>query len=83
MVKNSEFELEVLSVLWEEIKTVLPAFSGRKKRLRQEIVNLYKHMWRGGAGLKVWGQWEMRADNTDFKEAFSKLKKIKSKRSHW
>lgn len=44
MVKNSEFELEVLSVLWEEIKTVLPAFSGRKKRLRQEIVNLYKHM---------------------------------------
>lgn len=44
MVKNNEFELEFLSVLWEKIKTALPAFSGRKNRLRQEIVNLYKHM---------------------------------------
>lgn len=66
MVKNNEFKLEVLSALWEKIKTALPAFSGRKKRLSQEIVNLYKYIWRGGAGLKVWGQWEMRADNAEF-----------------
>lgn len=38
-------------------------------------------MWKGGAGLKVWGQWEGIV-NIGFQEEFSNLKKIKGKRMH-